>query len=124
MKTLLLLAALSTASPAFAGTLPITGVYGNDEGCSLFAKGGENEVFYPASEASGNGVIVQPTGMTGLEMECIPSESGHGVFSVDCGDATDDLTFTFAFDQSADTLTTDFAKAPEVLHRCSEPATM
>lgn len=115
MKTLLLLAALSTASPAFAGTLPITGVYGNDEGCSLFAKGGAEAVFY---DASPDGVIAQPTGLIGLEMECTPSASGHGVFSVDCGEATDDLTLTLAFDQSTDTITADTPSGPEALHRC------
>lgn len=143
MRTLLLLAALSTASPALAGTLPITGSYGNDRGCSLYANGGEEAVYSDgwtvndiAADANGTIImqddpnypdptLVLPTVIIGYELSCVPQGNTLGEIQCEYSDMNGDMTVTLSLDVATDTLLFG-AENPEALHRCpaSEPATM
>lgn len=137
MKTLLLLAALSTASPAFAGTLPITGIYGNNSGCLLYAKGGEDAVYTAgqslieyygdenyvlASTLTQEPIVVTPEVIWGLELRCVPKGSALGLIQCEHSDMSGNFTLTLELNAATDILTIGIG--PEALHRCPESATM
>jgi hypothetical protein len=129
-------AALLATTQAFARELPITGIYGNDRGCELFAKGGDSAVYTDGAtienddpsynpQIDAEPVIVTSKAIVSYEVGCVPLNNGFGKIVCEPDDMNGEMTLHLTLDAATDTLLLG-EENPEPLHRCptDENATM
>ena len=134
MRVLIVAVAALSASASMAGEkLSIVGTYGSAMACALYAVGGEYAVLkegmlrdgtmaeVPPIERDGPLVLLTPTTLVGIEMECSVSAIADGNevgFSCDSDAGEGVVTATITEDRGAGTVAFDTVDGTQILRRC------
>ncbi len=130
MRLVAILAAAFVPSIAMAAGFPVSGTYGTDAGCALFARFGASAIWTGGVEhdVKGLALLLQPNALSGELLECPAANAtfraGRVTMSCIFGDEGDVRAVTvfharFSRNVAADTLAySDDQGLKAILHRC------